>query len=42
LLNGFREDTVRDGLDIEEALDNAPERTRRAVKVPLVIASEGN
>ena len=42
LLNGYREDEVRPGLDIETALANAPERTSRAVKVPLVIATESS
>lgn len=40
LTNRFRPDQVRPGLDIDQALANAPERTSRAVKVPLVIGGE--
>lgn len=40
MLNGFREDRIRPGLSIEAALTNAPDHTRRAIKVPLVLGGE--
>ena len=37
VVNVFREDVVEESLPIEDALRNAPDKTGRSIRVPLII-----